>query len=137
VQLAKLEAGNARRNQLLGRYRERLSEVPGISMPYAGRSGVAHIAVGLVDELEHRDALRESLRQDGIQTSLHYPPIHLFSHYRDAYGTGPGDLPVAEDLTARAMTLPLYASMPEEHVDLVCDSIASFLSARTGAGHAS
>jgi dTDP-4-amino-4,6-dideoxygalactose transaminase len=126
VQLAKLEANNARRNELLERYRWRLGEVNGIELPFAGRSGVAHIAVALLDDPSRRDRLRQALRDAGIQTSLHYPPVHLFDHYRTNLGYSRGDLPVAEDASSRLLTLPLYPSMYPEQVDEVCACIAAF-----------
>lgn len=126
VQLSKLRERNERRRALLERYQAQLDPIEGIAAPFAGRKGAAHLSVALVDDADRRDPLREALREDGIQTSLHYPPIHLFSHYRDTYGLAEGDLPVAEDLMSRAVTLPLYGTMPEESVDLVCESIASF-----------
>ena len=127
VQLQKLEANNARRNELLERYRWRLADVDGIKVPFAGRSGVAHIAAVVVDDPSRRDGLRQALHDAGIQTSLHYPLVHLFDHYRSSYGYAPGDLPVTEDLGSRLVTLPLYPTMYPEQVDEVCACIAAYL----------
>jgi dTDP-4-amino-4,6-dideoxygalactose transaminase len=126
-QLGKLHANNGRRNALLAHYRTRLALIRGIQMPFAGRPGVAHLAVAVLDDSSRRDGLREALRKEGIQTSLHYPPIHLFEHYRKATGHREGDFPVAEALAARAITLPLYATMTLREVDDVCACVASFL----------
>ena len=95
-------------------------------MPFRGRSGVGHIAVLVVDRQEDRDPLRDALAAAGIQTSLHYPPAHLFDHYRTQYGHAPGDLPVAEDLARRIITLPLYPTMTPEQIDAVCDCVEGF-----------
>ena len=128
AQLSKLEKNNRRRNVLLERYRDRLAAVPGIGISSPGREGAAHLAVAIVDgPSSRRDGLRRALAEAGIQSSLHYPPIHLFDHYRRAYGCGPGDLPVAESLAARAVTLPLFPTMTMEQVYEVCDRIRSFL----------
>lgn len=136
VQLKKLRQGNERRSALLARYRERLAEVPGVDMPFAGREGAAHIAVAVADDTEARNGLRVALSAAGIQSSLHYPPIHLFSSFRSSHGYAPGDLPVAEAIASRAVTLPLYATLTSEQVDEVCDCIASYLSAHpAGALH--
>jgi dTDP-4-amino-4,6-dideoxygalactose transaminase len=129
AQLDKLPTNNARRMSLLNRYRERLRDLPHVDMPFTGRTGAAHLAVLLVERRELRDPLRRALAEQGIQTSLHYPPAHLFSHYRELHGYGAGDLPVAEDLAGRAVTLPLYATMTPQQVDDVCGSIESFLAA--------
>ena len=101
-------------------------------MPFRGRTGSGHLAV-IVTESEHvRDELRNALTTAGIQTSLHYPPIHLFDHYRTTNGHASGDLPVAEDLAARLITLPLYPTMTPEQVDVVCDCVESFFDGAPG-----
>ncbi len=143
AQLRKLRANNERRNQLLTRYQERLGSIASLTMPFAGRHGAAHLAVVIAATPELREALRAGLREASIQSSLHYPPVHLFDHYRTTYGYGPGDLPVAESIAARAVTLPLYATMTAEQVDEVCDRLAAVTSnwppvaERTGASPAS
>jgi dTDP-4-amino-4,6-dideoxygalactose transaminase len=133
VQLDKLQGNNARRMSLLDRYRERVRHMPQAHMPFDDRRGTAHIAVLLVERPELRDPLRRALAGDGIQTSVHYQPAHLFRHYREEHGYGEGDLPVTEDLSRRAVTLPLYATMTTEQVDEVCGSIESFLAAAPAA----
>jgi dTDP-4-amino-4,6-dideoxygalactose transaminase len=131
TQLRKLERNNARRLQLLDAYRERLADFPGIAMPFDGRRGTAHLAVALVEQTSLRDPLRRQLADEGIQTSLHYPPSHLFAHYREAYGHAEGDLPVTEDAAARLVTLPLYPVLSAMDLDAVCSAIASYLCERS------
>lgn len=128
-QLQKLTRNNHRRNLLLDRYRARLSSVEGIDLPFAGREGVGHLAVALAKDTAHRDGAREALGKAGIQSSLHYPPVHLFRYFREAYGCEAGACPVAEALTSRSVTLPLYATMAPALVDDVCDCIADYFSA--------
>ena len=124
-QLRKLPANNARRTALLERYVERLTGAEGVEMPFTSDAGAAHLAVVLLEDAERRDLVRNALRERGIQTSLHYPPAHLFDHYRTASGYAPGDLPVAEEVAARLVTLPLYATMTPEQVDEVCECVAA------------
>jgi dTDP-4-amino-4,6-dideoxygalactose transaminase len=127
-QLAKLTANNERRNALIERYRARLDLADGrTTMPFRGHTGSGHLAVLVVDRQEIRDPLREALTDARIQTSLHYPPVHLFDHYRTAYGHAAGDLLVAEDFARRCITLPLYPTMTPEQVDAVCDCVDTFL----------
>lgn len=125
VQLRKLEHNNARRAALVERYAERLAAVAGVEMPFSGDAGAAHLAVVLLADARARDAVRQALRERGIQTSLHYPPAHLFGHYKTASGYEPGDLPIAEAVAARLVTLPLYATMTPEQVDEVCECVAA------------
>jgi dTDP-4-amino-4,6-dideoxygalactose transaminase len=131
TQLRKLKRNNSRRLRLLEAYRERLTDVPGIAMPFEGRRGTGHLAVALVEQASLRDPLRRQLADEGIQTSLHYPPTHLFAHYREAYGHAEGDLPVTEDAAARLVTLPLYPFLSATDLDTVCAAIASYLCERS------
>jgi len=84
VQLAKLPAGNARRKEFTELYRHALNG-SGITMPFqewAQNPGVTpayHIFPALLPEGSDRVAFMESLKADGVQTSIHYPPIHTFS----------------------------------------------------------
>jgi dTDP-4-amino-4,6-dideoxygalactose transaminase len=132
AQLRKLGANNARRNELLAHYRDRLSGTPTITMPFATSTGAAHLAVVLAETPELREQLRAELRDAAIQTSVHYPPVHLFGHYRAEQGYRPGDLPVAESLAKRSLTLPLYATMTRVQVDEVCDCITRVVASRSG-----
>jgi dTDP-4-amino-4,6-dideoxygalactose transaminase len=69
--------------------------------------------------LEERERARERLREQRIQTSVHYPPIHCFSRYR----MEGENLPVAEEIADRAITLPLHPKMTESDVDEVCSAL--------------
>ena len=71
------------------------------------------------------------MKSDGIQTSVHYPPIHHFSVFQHMNGR-----PLANtDLIAdRILTLPLYAHMSDEQVDLVVWSLEQALAASVQSG---
>ena len=128
TRLARLDAENARRHELDLRYREKLAELEGVvpTDPPA-----LHIFTVVVDEAVPRDALRASLAGRGIQTSVHYPPIHRFSIYEN----GAPDLPLTEAYSDRAITLPLFADMTEAQQDLVIDALRDELTAlRVGRG---
>jgi dTDP-4-amino-4,6-dideoxygalactose transaminase len=116
ARLARLDAENARRLELGHRYRERLAELHGVT-PTAPPA--LHIFTVVVDEGVDRDALRKSMAAQGVQTSLHYPPIHRFSIYADG---GP-DLPLTDTYSRRAVTLPLFAGMTDAQQDLVIETL--------------
>ncbi len=66
----------------------------------------------------------EQMKAQGIQTSIHYPPIHKFKAYVESEMSSE-DLPVTEDIAGREVTLPLYPTMGAERVDLVTDIVIS------------
>jgi dTDP-4-amino-4,6-dideoxygalactose transaminase len=129
AQLGPLEARNARRQQIVNRYRSELSGTGGLSIPFAHvPSGAAHyIFPVLLDKADVRLDFMQRLKEEGIQTSIHYPPIHLFEYYRERFAYAPGDLPTTENVCARQVTLPLYPTMEEAEIGLVCDIVRQTL----------
>ncbi len=68
-----------------------------------------------------------ALARQGIQTSIHYPPVHLFSYYRGLWPPGyDHHLPRTEDVAARLVTLPLYPGLHMSHLDMVSAAIHAF-----------
>jgi dTDP-4-amino-4,6-dideoxygalactose transaminase len=125
VQLSFLAEENAARGRLARLYGEALHGVDGYTMAFASRLGdevsAHHLAVALAPDATSRDATRARLAERRIQTSLHYPPIHEFSAYRDLEPKRA--LPRTEDAAARSLTLPLFASMDEEQLELVVGAL--------------
>lgn len=84
---------------------------------------VWHIYAVRCDE---RDALEKHLADLGIGTNKHYPiPIHLQECYRDL-GLAQGCLPIAEQISATELSLPLYYGMTGEQIGYVIESVNSF-----------
>jgi dTDP-4-amino-4,6-dideoxygalactose transaminase len=124
IQLSKLVSANARRRQLVNCYREQLAAVPGMTIPFRDRlqDSAHHIFPILLDDSALRDSFRQSLKEQGIQTSVHYPPVHLFTHYRERFSQQPG-LPVTEDVASREVTLPLHPLLTESDVHAICEAV--------------
>ncbi len=127
VQLRRLAESNARRKHIAGRYRELLEGVEGIACPFSGRvngESSHHIFPVLLSGDRPRAVLQAALKERGIQTSIHYPPIHLFTYYRGLFGDTRGSLPQTEFIGEHEMTLPLYPGMTDEDVEYVCAAIS-------------
>jgi len=130
--LERLDVENRRRSELDARYREALVAIDGVEPalePAADTVHAHHLFTVVLDAGLDRDELRRSLSEAGVQTSLHYPPVHRFSIYADG---GPS-LPVTEAYAERAVTLPLFAHMTEEQQDLVLDSLERALASQAAA----
>jgi dTDP-4-amino-4,6-dideoxygalactose transaminase len=110
VQLKKLDRNNKRRKKLVEIYRTELQETRGISVPFSRFKGTPsyHLFPILVAPFIDRNRVMEGLKDFGIQSSIHYPPVHLFSLYRSQFGYRKGDLPITEEMSRREITLPLH-----------------------------
>jgi len=127
VGLRNLDRSNARREAISARYRRRLEEIPGLSSPFErvpGRSS-CHIFPVLLPPEVSRDEVAAAMQEMGVQTSVHYRPIHLFSYYRQRFGGRRGMLPMSEYVGDREITLPLYPGMDDSTADYVMDTLAA------------
>jgi perosamine synthetase len=121
VQLAKLDAGNERRRQIVAMYREGFRNVSQLRMP-APDDETFQSSWHLCEVLaERRDELSVFLNNRGINTGVHYKPVHMYR----CYGNRPV-LPVAEQLFPRMLTLPLYPGLNDSDVSRVIDSVCQF-----------
>jgi dTDP-4-amino-4,6-dideoxygalactose transaminase len=124
VQLRRLPAENDARRAVSAKYRERLHGEDGLVMPFddedAQHASSHHLAVVLLPQGAPRDDVRTALQEERIQTSVHYPPIHLFSLYAEDGGRR---LPRTEDIARRLVTLPLYGQMDDSDIDAVVDGL--------------
>jgi dTDP-4-amino-4,6-dideoxygalactose transaminase len=119
VQLTKLPGSNERRRELTALYRELLSELtPQIQMPFAQVRGNScyHILPILLPWSIDRGRFMEGMKNRGIQTSFHYPPIHHFKIYEEDWLSRGSLLPITEEVALRQVTLPLYGTMQSEQV---------------------
>jgi dTDP-4-amino-4,6-dideoxygalactose transaminase len=130
ARLARLDEENRTRASLDERYRRALAELPGFeaALPPAGDAVLAHHLFTVVLEAGlDRDALRAALAERGVQTSVHYPPVHRFSIYAEA--AAGAELPLTDAYASRTVTLPMFAHMTEAQQDLVLESLDAALPA--------
>ena len=127
VQLKKLEQSNLQRASVSDYYRLKLKTIKGIKMPFSNlenRVPSYHILPVILDKGIDRINLITKLKEEGIQSSIHYPSFHQFSAFR-SLNLNP--TPIADDISERELTLPLYPGLSFEGVDLVLDTINSTL----------
>jgi perosamine synthetase len=120
-QLARLDRFLARREAIAARYRAALAGVPGLRVPRVLEGGrhAWHIFPVLVDGPRvraDRDTVVAALRAENIGAAVHYGAVYRHPHYA-SLGYRAGLCPVAEDVCARILTLPLAAGMTDGDVD--------------------
>lgn len=130
VQLAKLDENNTKRRVLEKKYRHLLEElVPKVEVPFKSHPGIsaAHIMPIILPEDVDRREFMESLKADGIQTSIHYPPIHKFQSYSHIYTADRHSLCNTEIISSREVTLPMYPNLNSKDIEFVVRSIQNVI----------
>ncbi len=125
VKLAHLPAWTAQRQAVAALYQQHLADIPGLVLP-ATAAGATHVYHLYVVRSAHRDALQQHLTNAGIGTLIHYPvPPHrqqAYAHLNIPAGT----YPIAEELAATSLSLPMWPGMTEEHVAEVAAAVRAF-----------
>lgn len=120
VQLQKLPAGNKRREEITNRYRKNLAG-SNVAIPFKNMShdkvSAFHILPVLLPSGVDRVSVITKLKENGIQSSIHYPPFWDFSAYKDDFSSS--DSPNTAIICQRELTLPLFPTMTNKEVDLV------------------
>jgi dTDP-4-amino-4,6-dideoxygalactose transaminase len=108
-------------------YREYLQEMENLEIPFPGASegSAHHLFPVLLRDGARRATFMAALAEQGIQTSIHYPPVHRFSAYRSLRLSG-YDLIVTEDVCAREVTLPLFPHMSQDQLWQVIQAVKTF-----------
>lgn len=77
-----------------------------------------------------RDDLQSFLKERGIFTGIHYPiPVHL-QKAMEFLGYKKGDFPVTEKVTSEILSLPMFAELEDEQIQVVVEAIKAFYEAK-------
>ncbi len=76
----------------------------------------------------NRDALRDYLKAQGIESAIYYPlPLHLQPAYR-FLGGQEGDCPNAENASRTVLSLPIHSELGEDEIAYVAEHVRAFVS---------
>ncbi len=124
AKLPQLDRMNEERRRIAQMYTEGISN-PKVIKPFVNADCVPvwHI-YGI--RCDARDELEKYLNEKGIGTNKHYPiPMHLQECYKDM-NIPKGALPIAEEISATELSLPMYYGLTDEEIQFVIDSINEF-----------
>lgn len=122
VKLKYLDQWNEERKTIANRYYNEIKNVK-ITLPVYTEDNVYHIFPVISSE---RDRLHKYLEGKGIHTQIHYPiAIHLQKAYQDMK-CQKGDYPVAEQISATELSLPLYPGMNDDEIQYIIDCMNAF-----------
>jgi dTDP-3-amino-3,4,6-trideoxy-alpha-D-glucose transaminase len=121
VKLRHLDDWNVARRKHAAAYAQRLAELPVVLPKTIAKA--EHVFHLYVVQLENRELVQAHLRAQGIGTGIHYPiPIHL-QEACTHLGYRRGQFPVTEAAAQRILSLPMFAELTEEQIELVTTSL--------------
>ena len=124
AKLPLMDKVNENRRYIADRYLKGITN-PKIVLPYVPEYAVPVWHVFAV-RCKERDALAEFLTEKGLGINKHYPiAMHLQDCYKDL-NLPEGSLPIAEEISATELSLPMYYGMTEEEIDYVIDAVNAF-----------
>jgi dTDP-4-amino-4,6-dideoxygalactose transaminase len=127
IQLKKLEGNNHKRLEATNFYKETLSNIENMTIPFLDNQSLSsyHIFPILLKNRDKREQFMKFMCNKGIQTSIHYPPVHQFTSYRTS--SSRCGLLRTEDIGQREVTLPLYAGIERQQLDYITTSIQEWM----------
>jgi dTDP-3-amino-3,4,6-trideoxy-alpha-D-glucose transaminase len=125
VKLKWLSQWNERRSDIASVYRHALAQLPDLRLPAVAPS-TTHVWHVFCIRHPERDRLAAHLASQGVETLIHYPtPPHLTRAYADLK-LPRGSYPVAEEIAATSLSLPIGPHMGDADVTRVVEAVAGF-----------
>ncbi len=117
-----------KRNDIFKEYIKVLSNNDHIMLPFstmaAGGRYARHLFPIVLDENINRESFIAKLKEYGIQTSIHYPPVHKFSYYLSILPEDQAqDLTNTEAYGKRVVTLPMHPLLTKDDVREICKCV--------------
>ena len=120
VKLPMLEEWTARRRWVARQYNLQLDELE-VKVQRIPRD-YKHAYHLYVIQIERRDALKKFLKENGVQTQIHYPkPLNQFELFKNS-----GEQKVSDAMSDRLLSLPIYAEMTQEQITYIVKLIKKF-----------
>ncbi|WP_332648201.1 DegT/DnrJ/EryC1/StrS family aminotransferase [Lysinibacillus sp. 54212] len=118
-----------KRKEVHERYIENLSELEGIRLPFVKKgivSNYAYFPVLFDSNKVSRDQIHDELKKHNIYSRKYfYPLTNNINCYKSKFS--PNHTPVAQQISERILTLPIYAGIQLETVERICNIIKNQL----------
>jgi dTDP-4-amino-4,6-dideoxygalactose transaminase len=127
-QLKKLNIFRKRRREIVDRYNRAFKGIESVQTPFESEDCDSnfHLYVLLFDfdQINMRRAhFMWELKRRGVQTQVHYIPVHTQPYYQKRFTVRWGDCPNAENYYKRCLSIPLYPAMRESDMRRAIDEI--------------
>ncbi|MGH8809337.1 MAG: DegT/DnrJ/EryC1/StrS family aminotransferase [Noviherbaspirillum sp.] len=127
AQLSKLDVISETRRAASRHYNSVLKDLPQVRIPQTDFEGVNPFLYYIRVSEKHRDNLRDYLKENGVDTGIHWQPGHLFTLWKDCKA---GDLSVTNRVGKEILSLPLHSKMPLSVAQEVADKIHAYFRTR-------
>jgi aminotransferase EvaB len=118
------------RRKIADLYRQGLKEIPGLRLPYFAGEHFFDSYQNYVIRTEHRDALRQFLKDHGVETLIHWSKP-MWEH--KGLGLTNSGLPETESITKSVISLPMSAETTPEQVEIVVECVRDYFAVRPAA----
>jgi dTDP-4-amino-4,6-dideoxygalactose transaminase len=129
AQMEKLDLHQKQRAENFAALKAQMDDIEEVIVfePVQGKAVSSHYCLNAVlpkDRSLSRDLVVESLREQGIGTSVHYPaPVPLMAYYREKYGYKPGQFANAEWLADQTISLPVGPHLEDGDIERIGDAM--------------
>ena len=133
-QIKKLPIFSKRRKEIVNQYNRKFKNIEVIQTPYESPdcSSNFHLYVLLFDFKKigiERGFFMTELKKKGIQTQVHYIPVHTQPFYQRKFHTKWGDCSISEEYYKKCLSIPLFPAMTDEDVKKVISGIEETIKA--------
>lgn len=123
VQLDKLLPDIAKRQHVREMYISLLGDDDRLIIPFKNYDSFSSLYICPMvlrdGDADFRDAMRKYLADNGVQTSMHYPPAHRFSIYKEYLA----NIPITEFVADHEFTVPMYGALTDDELKYICKKI--------------
>jgi dTDP-4-amino-4,6-dideoxygalactose transaminase len=122
AKLPHIHEWNQRRFENAMYYNELLTGTEGIITPKV-RENCSHIFHLYVIRTQNRDQLQNELKEQGIETAIHYPTALPNMPAYKYLGHSQEDFPVASAYQSQILSLPMYPELTREQIEYVAETV--------------
>ncbi len=131
-QLKKIDKFRQRRREIVNQYNTAFKGVEWLTVPYEESFGSSNFHLYVLQfDFEKigmsRAHVMAELARKGIQTQVHYIPVHTQPYYQKHFGCQWGGYPAAEAYYKTCLSIPLFPMMKNEDVKKVVTTIMDVL----------
>jgi dTDP-4-amino-4,6-dideoxygalactose transaminase len=126
IKLKRLDINNEKRRKNAELYCQLLQNINELELPLIEKECIPVYHLFII-RCKKRDELREYLKNENIETGIHYPcSIPELTCYENQFNKNLFKNSIQN--SKKILSLPMYPNLPEEHIKLVCKRIISFYS---------